>query len=110
MGRASTKENKNIYQRRREELGLTREAASERLHGLSQEKIERIENERTVPQPDEVLIMSEGYKDPQLCNYYCANECPIGKQYDYMYHCSKQSLKTITTELNSAPGSPLPDD
>lgn len=81
MGRASTKENKNIYQRRREELGLTREAASERLHGLSQEKIERIENERTVPQPDEVLIMSEGYKDPQLCNYYCANECPIGKQY-----------------------------
>lgn len=81
MGRASTKENKNIYQRRREELGLTREAASEILDGLSQEKIERIENERTFPQPEEVLIMADGYKDPQLCNYYCSNECPIGRQY-----------------------------
>ena len=25
--------------------------------------------------------MAEGYKMPSLCNYYCANECPIGKQY-----------------------------
>lgn len=29
MGRVSTKENKNIYQIKREELGLTREKASE---------------------------------------------------------------------------------
>ena len=81
MGRASTKENKNVYQQRREELGLTREAASELLEGLSQEKIERIENERTLPQPDEVLIMAEGYKEPELCNYYCSNECPSGRKY-----------------------------
>ncbi|MBR3366904.1 MAG: helix-turn-helix domain-containing protein [Lachnospiraceae bacterium] len=81
MGRASTKENKNIYQRCREELGLTREKASERLPGLSPERIEKIENERSAPHPDEVLVMSEGYKAPQLCNYYCANECPIGRQY-----------------------------
>ena len=25
--------------------------------------------------------MSEEYRMPNLCNYYCANECPIGKQY-----------------------------
>lgn len=25
--------------------------------------------------------MSEKYQAPQLCNYYCANECEIGKQY-----------------------------
>ena len=22
--------------------------------------------------------MADGYKDPLLCNYFCANECPIG--------------------------------
>ena len=25
--------------------------------------------------------MAEGYKMPNLCNYYCANECPIGMKY-----------------------------
>ena len=25
--------------------------------------------------------MSDKYKKPTLCNYYCANECPIGQQY-----------------------------
>lgn len=81
MGRVSTKANKNLYQRKREELGLTREKASELLETVPPERIEKIENEKTLPHPDEVLTMAEGYKAPQLCNYYCANECPIGKQY-----------------------------
>ena len=25
--------------------------------------------------------MSDQYKQPGLCNYYCANQCPIGQQY-----------------------------
>ena len=25
--------------------------------------------------------MSDQYKQPDLCNYYCANQCPIGAQY-----------------------------
>ena len=25
--------------------------------------------------------MAEKYKQPSLCNYYCANQCPIGQQY-----------------------------
>ena len=25
--------------------------------------------------------MSDQYKHPSLCNYYCANQCPIGQQY-----------------------------
>ena len=55
MGRTSTKENKNSYQLAREELGLTREKASELLETIAPERIEKIENERTVPRPDEVL-------------------------------------------------------
>ena len=81
MGRVSVKENKNIYQLRREELGLSREKAGELLETMPPERIEKIENEKSLPHPDEVLLMSEAYKMPNLCNHYCANECPIGKQY-----------------------------
>ena len=42
---------------------------------------EKIENERSMPHPDEVLLMSDQYKQPGLCNYYCASQCPIGWQY-----------------------------
>lgn len=81
MGRASTKANKNIYQTTREALQLTREKAGELLEAVTPERIEKIESERSLPHPDEVLIMAEKYKAPGLCNYYCANQCPIGQQY-----------------------------
>ena len=81
MARVSTKENKNIYHRTRESLKLTREAASELLESIPPERIEKIENERSLPHPDEILVMSEKYKQPSLCNYYCANQCPIGQEY-----------------------------
>ena len=81
MARKSTRENKNIYQRTREGLELTREQASELMVTMSPERIEKIENERSMPHPDEVLLMSDQYKQPALCNYYCANQCPIGAQY-----------------------------
>ena len=81
MARTSTKENKTIYHKTRESLNLTREAASELMEVISPERIEKIENERSLPHPDEVLLMAEKYKQPSLCNYYCANQCPIGQQY-----------------------------
>ena len=81
MARVSTKENKNIYHKTRESLQLTREAASELLESITPERIEKIENERSLPHPDEVLVMAEKYKQPSLCNFYCANQCPIGQQY-----------------------------
>lgn len=81
MARVSTKENKNIYQLTRESLKLTRESASELLETISPERIEKIENERSLPYPDEVLALAEKYRQPSLCNYYCANQCPIGQEY-----------------------------
>lgn len=81
MGRASIKEDKNIYFKKREELGLTRESASELLESIPPERIEKIENERSYPHPDEVLTMADKYNAPELCNYYCSHECPIGQQY-----------------------------
>jgi hypothetical protein len=81
MARVSTKKNKNIYHITREALQLTREKAGELLETISPERIEKIENERSLPYPDEVLIMAEKYQKPSLCNYYCAKQCPIGRQY-----------------------------
>ena len=43
MARKSTRENKNIYQRTREGLNLTREEASDLLVTMSPERIEKIE-------------------------------------------------------------------
>lgn len=78
MGRKSVKENKTVYQLAREELGLTREAASDLLEYISADRIEKIENEKTLARPEEVVTMSQCYKRPELCNYYCSHECPIG--------------------------------
>ena len=81
MARVSSKKDKNIYQRTRENLELSRESASELLEWISPERIERIENEKSNPNPDEVLQMADKYKLPRLCNYYCSNQCPIGQEY-----------------------------
>ena len=81
MGRASTKANKNKYQLIREDLGLSRDKASELLETIMPERIEKIESEKVLPHPDEVLTMAEKYKRPSLCNYYCSRQCPIGQQY-----------------------------
>ena len=81
MGKKSTKENKTKYHLVREELGLSREQASELLGTIPPERIERIENEKVNPYPEEILLMAEKYKRPSLCNYYCSQQCPIGQQY-----------------------------
>lgn len=80
MGRISTKENKTVYQLARDNLELSREKASE-LTGIESYRIERIENEKMEPDPWDVVSMANAYGQPELCNHYCANECPIGRKY-----------------------------
>lgn len=97
MGKKSTKENKNIYQTSRENLELTREQASALLEYISADRIEKIENERSLPHPEEVLTMAQCYKAPNLCNYYCSKECPIGQQ--YVPEVKMKNLSQITLEM-----------
>lgn len=97
MGRKSTKENKNIYQISREEAGFTREAAAEILEFMSSDRIEKIENEKSLPHPDEILAMADCYKNPALCNYYCSHECPIGQE--YVPEVKLKDLSQITLEM-----------
>ena len=100
MGRKSTKENKNIYQISRENMGYTREGASEKLGFISADRIEKIENEKSIPHPDEVLAMADSYKNPSLCNYFCSHECPIGKK--YVPEIKVKNLSQITLEMLAA--------
>lgn len=97
MGRKSTKQNKNIYQVSREEAGYTRESAAELLEYISSDRIEKIESERSLPHPDEILAMADCYKNPSLCNYYCSHECPIGQE--YVPEVQFKELSQITLEM-----------
>lgn len=97
MGRKSIKENKNIYQTTREEQNLTREAAAEKLQFISADRIEKIESEKSFPHPEEILAMSECYKKPSLCNYYCSHECPIGQK--FVPEVTAKDLSQITLEM-----------
>lgn len=97
MARASTKQNKTPYQEARESLHLTREAASELLETMSPERIEKIENERCLPHPEEVLLLAERYRQPSLCNYYCSKQCAIGQR--YVPEIKPTALSQIVLEL-----------
>lgn len=97
MGRSSKRENKNIYQRSREQAGLTREAAAELLACISAERIERIESEKVSPRPEDVLRMAQAYKNPSLCNHYCSHECEIGKV--HVPEVKFKELSQITLEI-----------
>ena len=96
MSKVTKKEKKTMYQLCREELGWSREKASEKLN-ISPERIERIENEKFDIHPEEVILMAECYKNPNLCNYYCSNKCPIGKK--YVPEVKSKDLSQIVLEM-----------
>ena len=97
MGRKSLKENKNIYQLSREDMNYSRETAAEKLGFISSDRIEKIENEKTLPHPEEILAMANCYKTPSLCNYFCSHECPIG--IEYVPEIKTKELSQITLEM-----------
>lgn len=101
MGKRSTRENKNIYQKAREEKGFSRA----RVHEITEEKLtarrlEKIESGALNAHPDDVILMAEVYNKPELCNYFCTKECQIGKRYVPKVE-TVHSLPQITMELLS---------
>lgn len=72
---------KSLYRLIREDRDLTREAASEILVGIQPERLEKIENGKINILPEDVLALAKGYNAPELCNYYCSQQCVIGRQY-----------------------------
>ena len=97
MGRKAAKENQTRYLISRENANLSRATAAEVLGFISEDRIERIEYEKSNPYPEEILAMAEGYKDPELCNYYCSTQCPIGQK--YIPKLELKNLSQITLEI-----------
>ena len=96
MGKKSLNLNDNIYCSRRQEADMTRAQASEATY-LSESRIEKIENGKVQPTPEDVLAMAKAYSDPALCNYYCANECCIGQ--GYVPEVEEKPLSQIAIEV-----------
>lgn len=94
MGKKSVKANKNIYFQSREKAGLTRAQASELMGFVSESRIEKIETDKVIVHPEDVVAMADAYKNPSLCNYFCANECRIGQ--DYIPEIKLSSLAEIS--------------
>ncbi|MBE5895476.1 MAG: XRE family transcriptional regulator [Lachnospiraceae bacterium] len=84
MGKKATKAVGNMYYDARcealknNEAFSSREGASEVLH-IERTRLANIELGNITPYPEEVKCMAKEYNMPELCNAYCANECPIGK-------------------------------
>ena len=87
MGKVSVRENKNIYQEVRDELGWSREKAAEIIAGidsgrysfLDKYRLVKIEDESVKIQPEDIVALSKAYNRPELRNYYCCHQCDIGK-------------------------------
>lgn len=88
MGKASVKKNKSIYQVTREKLGLSRSAAVKYMpdnpdfpgmDGIAEYRLVKIEDGSVNVQPADVVAMAKRYNEPELRNYYCCHECPIGQ-------------------------------
>lgn len=71
---------------------------------ISREKLLMIEQSapgkrKADPNPDEVVRMAKVYHAPELLNYYCANQCPIGEGMPELMH---ENLDQISVHLMSA--------
>lgn len=84
MGKKATKAADNMYYIARSEASsgnpelTSREKAAE-IIGIDRTRLARIELDAISPYPEEVKAMAEVYNTPELCNSYCARECPIGR-------------------------------
>ena len=93
----------NIYIEVRKQLGFSRERASEILETITPEKLERIENEKQLPSPEDVMIMADRYSEPNIRNYYCARQCPMGQHYvpQIKFNDLEKTVLKLVASLNS---------
>lgn len=58
---------------------LTRVGAAESLPGVTEDSLKKYELDITKPPNTVVALMADAYNEPELRAWYCANECPLGK-------------------------------
>lgn len=93
-----------IYKSTRKKHSLTRDDVCDKAlllnNPMQPERLERIENGKFPITPDEVMLLSEVYGEPTLCNYYCSKECPIGEK--YVPEIKVKDLTQIVLEMLSS--------
>lgn len=57
----------------------TRAGAVDFLPGVTEEMLKKYELDITRPPNIVVALMADAYNEPELRSWYCANECPLGK-------------------------------
>jgi hypothetical protein len=58
---------------------LTRAGAVECLPGVTEDSLKKYELGINRPPNTVVALMADAYAEPELRSWYCANECPLGK-------------------------------
>ena len=93
-----------VYKEIRKKHDLTRDEVSDRAMSsgtpLQPERLERIENGKFPITPYEVMLLSDIYGEPALCNHYCSKECPIGEK--YVPEIKVKDLTQIVLEMLSS--------
>ena len=85
MGRKATKAAGNVWFEARKNAAKVNERLESRLGaaeelGVSEDVVKSAELELYKAMPvDVAVLMADTYGAPQLKNYYCLHECPIGK-------------------------------
>lgn len=94
----------SIYKLIRKEHDMTRDDVCDKATDLDKplqpERLERIENGKLQIHPEEVMLLSEIYGEPTLCNNYCSKECPIGQK--YVPEIKVKNLAQIVLEMLSS--------
>lgn len=94
----------SIYKSLRKEHDMTRDGVCDVAVDLGKpmqpERLERIENGKLDIHPEEVMLLSEIYGEPTLCNHYCSKDCPIGQK--YVPEIKVKDLTQIVLEMLSS--------
>ncbi len=94
----------NIYRKARKQAARTQPLlnnceSAQNLVFIERTKLLGIESGDKIPSPDDVVSMVKAYNAPELCNYYCSNQCPVGQDKPTLIY---EDLSEICVRLMSA--------
>lgn len=79
----------------------TRSKAVEHLSGVTEDSLKKYELDINRPPNIVVALMADAYNDPELRSWYCANECPLGKD---CREIPEMPAERVLLRLNNAKG------
>lgn len=80
---------------------LTRAGAVDCLPGVTEDCLKKYELDITRAPNDVVALMADAYNEPELRSWYCANECPLGKELEAIEEMPpERALLRLQNSLN----------